>query len=76
MSSLLDDTPDIQVGQVWRVVRKPDSGAGDHMMLLIEEKRRANGKRWYWVAMDVETGMVSAITPWERGSDWKWERFK
>lgn len=45
-----------------------------HLLFLVEEKRRANGKRWYWIAVDVETGAVHAITPWERGPDWKWER--
>jgi hypothetical protein len=67
---------DTQVGQVWRIVRtKMDSSADKRMVLLIEEKRRATGKRWFWTVMDVETGAISAITPWEHGSDWKWERF-
>jgi hypothetical protein len=79
MSSWLDEyvqIMDIKVGQVWRIVRtKMDSSAEKRMMLLIEEKLRPNGKRWYWTAVDVETGAVSAITPWEKGPDWKWERF-
>lgn len=79
MSSWLEEYTEIldpQVGQVWHVVRKPDSGAGDHMMLLVEEKRRPNGKRWFWVCVDIETGVTSAIMPWERGPDWRWERFE
>jgi hypothetical protein len=79
MSSWLNkyiDVMNIKVGQVWRLVpTKMDSTNTSRLVLLVEEKLRPNGKRWYWTAVDVETGAVSAITPWEKGPDWKWERF-
>lgn len=79
MSSWLDEyinVMNIKVGQVWHVARtKMDSSAEKRMMLLVEEKRRPHGQQWYWNAMDVATGEIHAITLWERGPDWKWERF-